>query len=69
VRALLAGRRGPIRDAVLVNAAAALATLTLDDRPFAEQLVEPLARCAESIDTGAAAEVLARWVKASTARV
>jgi anthranilate phosphoribosyltransferase len=67
VRELLAGRKGPIRDAVLVNAAAALATLTLDDRPFAEQLVEPLARCAESIDTGAAADVLARWVKASTA--
>jgi anthranilate phosphoribosyltransferase len=65
VRELLAGRTGPIRDAVLLNAAAALATLTLDDRPLAEQLAEPLARCAESIDSGAAADVLARWVKAS----
>ncbi|GAB3432367.1 anthranilate phosphoribosyltransferase [Flindersiella endophytica] len=66
VRELLSGRPGPIRDAVLLNAAAALATLTLDDRPLAEQLVDPMARCADSIDTGAAADVLARWVKAST---
>ena len=66
VRDLLAGKPGPVRDAVLLNAAGALAAVEgtraaeLEDR-----LVAGLAQAAESIDSGAAADVLVRWVAAS----
>jgi len=66
-RRLLAGEAGPIRDAVLVNAAAALVAHDglVDGLP--EDLVPALAagveRAAAAIDSGAAAASLDRWVE------
>ncbi|EEP70963.1 anthranilate phosphoribosyltransferase [Micromonospora sp. ATCC 39149] len=67
-RRLLAGEAGPVRDAVLVNAAAALATQGPLDGDLTEALRAGMGRAAEAIDSGAAAAVLDRWVEvASTA--
>jgi anthranilate phosphoribosyltransferase len=60
IRALLAGERGSARDLVLVNAAA---TLVLAGR--AADWRAGMARAAESIDGGAAAQALARLVETS----
>ncbi|MFY1681246.1 anthranilate phosphoribosyltransferase [Micromonospora sp.] len=59
---LLAGETGPVRDAVLVNAAVALATQTPLDGDLTEAVRAGMARAAESVDSGAAAAVLDRWV-------
>lgn len=56
---LLAGERGPVRDAVLLNAAAALTTIRT------VTLREAMAGCAEAVDSGAAASTLKRWVEAA----
>jgi anthranilate phosphoribosyltransferase len=64
---LLAGQTGPVRDAVVLNAAAAIAAhdgLT-GDLPAA--LRAGLDRAAHSIDSGAAAATLSRWVEAARA--
>ncbi|MFY1583159.1 anthranilate phosphoribosyltransferase [Micromonospora sp. WMMD734] len=61
-RRLLAGETGPVRDAVLVNAAVALATQTPLDGDLTEAVRAGMARAAESVDSGAAAAVLERWV-------
>ena len=60
-RRVLAGERGPVRDAVLLNSASALVALDQTDAPLAEQLAAAMKRTAVSIDTGAAEQVLARW--------
>ncbi|WP_433534978.1 anthranilate phosphoribosyltransferase [Micromonospora sp. CA-249363] len=65
-RRLLAGETGPVRDAVLVNAAAALATQGPLDGDLTEALRAGLDRAAESIDSGAAAGVLERWIETAT---
>ncbi|MCZ7418198.1 anthranilate phosphoribosyltransferase [Verrucosispora sp. WMMA2121] len=62
-RRLLAGEPGPVRDAVLVNAAAALATQGPLDGDLTEALRAGLGRAAESIDSGAAARTLDRWIE------
>jgi anthranilate phosphoribosyltransferase len=66
VRAVLAGGEPAVRDAVLLNAAAAIAA---HDGLSGERLHDALARglriAAESIDSGAAADLLQRWVAAS----
>ncbi|MER8182627.1 anthranilate phosphoribosyltransferase [Kitasatospora sp. NPDC094015] len=67
VRRLVAGERGPVRDAVLLNAAAALVALDLTDAPLAEQLAAGMARTAAAIDSGEAEATLKDWV-AATAR-
>ncbi|MFF7727876.1 anthranilate phosphoribosyltransferase [Streptomyces sp. NPDC008001] len=66
-RRLLAGETGPVRDAVLLNSAAALVALAPTEAPLAEQIRGGLARAAESIDSGAARRALERWVVASNA--
>ncbi|MEU1814181.1 anthranilate phosphoribosyltransferase [Streptomyces roseifaciens] len=66
-RRLLAGEAGPVRDAVLLNSAAALVALAPTEEPLAEQIRGGLARAAESIDSGAARRVLERWALASNA--
>ncbi|MFE7466845.1 anthranilate phosphoribosyltransferase [Streptomyces sp. NPDC057499] len=66
-RRVLAGERGPVRDAVLLNSAAALAALEAADGTLNEQIAAQMARAAESIDSGAAARVLERWVAVSNA--
>lgn len=66
-RSVLAGAKGPVRDAVVLNAAGALvAHAGLSSR--AEWLPaweDGLARAAAAIDTGAAEQLLARWVRFS----
>ncbi|GLF94121.1 anthranilate phosphoribosyltransferase [Streptomyces yaizuensis] len=66
-RRILAGGTGPVRDAVLLNSAAALVALDPSDAPLTEQIAAGIARAAESIDSGAARDVLARWVAATNA--
>lgn len=63
VRRLLAGDTGPVRDAVLVNAAVALATQGPLDGDLHEALRAGLVRATESIDSGAAAAALERWLE------
>jgi anthranilate phosphoribosyltransferase len=67
VRTLLEGRSGPVRDAVLLNAAAALVALEADDAVLEDRLAAGLVTTAEAVDSGAAAAVLDRWVAASRA--
>ncbi|MEU8354301.1 anthranilate phosphoribosyltransferase, partial [Streptomyces sp. NPDC048845] len=64
-RRLLAGEEGPVRDAVLLNSAAALAALEPTDEPLAERIKAGMARAAEAVDSGAARRTLERWVGAS----
>jgi anthranilate phosphoribosyltransferase len=65
-RRLLAGEPGPVRDAVLVNAAAAIAAYGGSDITtvggLSQALAAGLTRAAEAIDSGAAAATLERWV-------
>ena len=67
VRAVLAGARGPVRDAVVLNAAGALvAHAGLSSR--AEWLPaweDGLRQASAAIDSGAAENLLARWVRFS----
>ncbi|MBA3783289.1 anthranilate phosphoribosyltransferase [Nocardioides sp. InS609-2] len=65
VRRLLAGETGAVRDAVLLNAGAALAIYDAREGALGEQLQAGLDRATESIDSGAAAATLERWVAAS----
>ncbi|MGW6914011.1 anthranilate phosphoribosyltransferase [Kitasatospora sp. NPDC054939] len=64
-RRLLAGEQGPVRDAVLLNTAAALVALDLTDAPLAEQLAAGAQRAAAAIDSGAAQDLLKRWADAT----
>ncbi|MFE0765494.1 anthranilate phosphoribosyltransferase [Streptomyces smyrnaeus] len=64
-RRLLEGEHGPVRDAVLLNSAAALAALSPSSAPLHEQIAAGMERAAESIDSGAARAALERWVAAS----
>ncbi|OKI05170.1 anthranilate phosphoribosyltransferase [Streptomyces sp. CB02923] len=66
-RRLLGGEPGPVRDAVLLNSAAALVALEPSAAPLAEQITAGIAKAAEAIDSGAARRVLERWVAASNA--
>ncbi|MGW5423406.1 anthranilate phosphoribosyltransferase [Streptomyces sp. NPDC003943] len=66
-RRLLAGETGPVRDAVLLNAAAALTALEPGEGTLAEQLAAGIAKAAESVDSGAARRALERWIAASNA--
>ncbi len=69
-RTVLAGERGPVRDIVALNAAAAL--VTSDGTPPADALTEALRgayeRALEAIDSGRATALLDRWV-ATTQRL
>lgn len=72
VRAVLAGEeRGPVRDAVVLNAAAALVALdaaggsepaTEAASRLTERLAGAMGRAATAVDSGAAAACLDRWV-------
>lgn len=66
-RKLLSGETGPVRDAVLLNAAGALVALAPGEGSLAEQLSAGMAKAAESIDSGAANAALKRWVAVSNA--
>ncbi|MGP4017222.1 anthranilate phosphoribosyltransferase [Saccharopolyspora sp. 5N708] len=67
VRELLAGAKGPVRDAVLINAAGATAAYDGPGTDLSGQLSAGLQRAANAIDSGAAADLLDRWATRSTA--
>jgi anthranilate phosphoribosyltransferase len=65
VRRLVAGDRGPVRDAVLLNAAAALAAFDQRSARLHDALGAGLERAAAAIDDGRAAAKLDEWVRVS----
>ncbi|MEU4216385.1 anthranilate phosphoribosyltransferase [Actinoplanes sp. NPDC026623] len=64
---MFAGEPGPVRDAVLVNAAAAFAAHAGFPGGFADTMRAGIARAAETVDSGAATALLDRWVEAARA--
>ncbi|MEU9191394.1 anthranilate phosphoribosyltransferase [Streptomyces sp. NPDC048484] len=66
-RRLLRGEKGAVRDAVLLNSAAALVALAPGAGSLAEQIRAGMERAAEAIDSGAALRTLERWVAATKA--
>jgi anthranilate phosphoribosyltransferase len=70
-RAVLAGEPGPVRDIVVLNAAAGLVAFALAqdpterERSLAERLREKIAIAQASLDSGAASSLLDRWVAAT----
>lgn len=72
-RKLLAGERGPVRDAVLLSAGATLAALDGLDVPkgelpsLTERMRAATPRAAEALDSGAAQAALDRWIEATRA--
>jgi anthranilate phosphoribosyltransferase len=67
VRRVLAGEQGPVLDAVLLNAAAAIAVHEDTDGPLVEQLAAGLERARRAVDSGVAEQVLALWAEAGAA--
>ncbi len=71
VRRVLAGEAGPVRETVLLNAAAALVAdgslPGTDDGDLVARLRAGLGHAAAAVDSGGAAAVLGRWVAASQA--
>ena len=70
VRGVLAGEPGPVRDIVLLNAAAGLAAAdgfapAASADAVAKALADGMARAAEAVDSGAAARLLDRWTETS----
>jgi len=65
VRRLVAGDRGPVRDAVLLNAAGALAAFDERGARLHDALAAGLERGAAAIDDGRAAAKLEDWVRVS----
>lgn len=65
-RRFLDGEGGPVRDAVLLNAAAGIVAHDgPSEAPVADQVAAALPRAAESLDSGAAGQALDAWIKAS----
>jgi anthranilate phosphoribosyltransferase len=62
-RRLLAGEHGPVRDAVVLNAGAALAVHAAQDGPLTTRVAAGMAQAAQAIDSGAAETTLRRWVE------
>jgi anthranilate phosphoribosyltransferase len=70
-RTLVAGHTGPVRDAVLLNAAGALVAFDRaangSSAPLSDALPAAMERAAAAIDSGAAERLLSRWIEVSTA--
>lgn len=72
VRRVLGGEPGPVRDIVLLNAAAGLTAWELAqdpataERPILERLAEHIEAAARAVDRGAAAATLSRWIAAAS---
>ncbi len=65
VRQLLEGGQGAVRDAVLLNAGAALAVYDAPGAPVTEALAVGVERAREAVDSGAAKATLDGWVAAA----
>lgn len=65
VRAVLGGAKGPVRDAVVLNAAGAMVAHAglSGDAKWVPAWESGLARAADAIDSGAAERLLANWVR------
>lgn len=66
-QSVLRGEHGPVRDAVVLNAAAALAAYDGLDGEVEGLLAAGLPRAEAALDSGAAAATLDRWVAVSSA--
>jgi anthranilate phosphoribosyltransferase len=72
-RGVLAGQKGPVRDVVLLNAAAGLAAFELSrdpdllQEPIVARLAVQLERAEAAVDSGLAEQKLADWVAATNA--
>jgi anthranilate phosphoribosyltransferase len=58
----VAGDHGPVRDAVVLNAGAALAVHADEPVEPLDRLRAAIARAEEALDSGAASALLDRWV-------
>lgn len=65
VRRLVAGEQGPVRDAVVLNAGAALAVHEAGAGAVEERLAHGVQRARAALDEGSAATLLERWVAAT----
>jgi anthranilate phosphoribosyltransferase len=65
VRRLVGGEPGQVRDAVLLNAGAALAVHAGEAGSHEHRLASGVERAKDSIDSGRAQDVLDRWIAAS----
>jgi anthranilate phosphoribosyltransferase len=71
IRSVLAGETGPVRDVVLLNAAAGLVSFALAQDPdqlrvpILDRLADKMAVAARVVDSGAAAAKLDEWVSAT----
>lgn len=71
IRRVLSGEGGPVRDIVLLNAAAGLVAWDLyedpsnAERPMAKRLTDAVERAAQVVDSGAASAKLDAWVTAA----
>ena len=65
VHRLLAGETGPVRDAVLLNAAAGIAAYEAVPGTVTDRLAAGLERAADSVDSGAAKLKLEAWLSAA----
>lgn len=65
VRSVFSGAQGPVRDAVVLNAAGAMVAHAglAGDAKWVPAWESGLARAVEAIDSGAAEQLLARWVR------
>ena len=64
-RSFLDGAQGPVRDAVLLNAAAALVAAGVGSGDLASRMRSGVDEAAAAVDSGAARDVLGRWVQAT----
>lgn len=64
-RALFAGERGPVRDAVLLNASAAMAAYRGGTGSAVERVAAQFDAAAHAVDSGAAAALLDDWAAVS----
>jgi anthranilate phosphoribosyltransferase len=67
VRRLLDGEKGPVRDAVVLNAGAALAIYDTVGGDVLTKIADGMERASAAIDSGAAAGSLEKWVAACAA--
>jgi len=62
-KSIFAGEKGPPRDAVLLNAAAAIAAFDKEDSLSLHQRIEKaLVKATQAVDSGASTELLEKWV-------
>jgi anthranilate phosphoribosyltransferase len=71
IRSVLAGETGPVRDIVLLNAAAGLVSFALASDPdqlrvpILDRLADKMEIAAQVVDSGAAAAKLDQWIEAT----